>query len=99
MAARRSLSLDAIQGRFPATAPGLALGLDLASALWGQARDDHTAVGLRADPFDVAGLGQVVEHRRHGRRAEPGRGGQVSRRELAALVELDQQLELSVTEL
>ena len=99
VAARRSSAATPCKGLIPAALPGLALGLDLARALAGQPRDDHAAVGIGANPFDVTARGQVIEHLGDRRGGQPRGAREISRRELAALVELDQQLELGVAQL
>ena len=99
VAARSSSASTSASASLPAALPGLALGLDLAPALAGEARDHHPPVGLGAHPFDVAGVGEVVEHLGDRRGRQPRGGGELAGRQLAALVELDQQLELRVAEL
>ncbi len=93
------LGLHALQRRLPAPLPGGALGLDLAPALRGQAGDDHATIGLRARPLDVTAVGEVLEHLRDRRGRQPCRARELSGRELAALVQLDQQLELGMADL
>src|ERR1700691_2258057 len=85
-------ALYTIQRLFPATLPGLALGLDLAPPLRRESRDHNPPVGLRASPFDVAGVGEMVEHLGDRSRRHARRNRQLPSRQLAALVELDQQL-------
>ena len=99
VAARSSLGLHTLQRRLPAPLPGDALGLDLAPALRRQPGDDHTTIGVRARPLDVAAVGEVLEHLGDRRGRQPRRARQLSGRQLAALVQLDQQLELGVAEL
>ena len=98
-AARRSAAVTPRRACVPAALPSRALGLDLAPALGRQPRDDHAPVGLRADPLDVPALGEVVEHLGDRRRCQQGCCGELARRQPAALLELDQKLELGVAEL
>ncbi len=71
----------------------------LRATLLGQARDDDAPVARRAHPLDVPALGEVVEHLGDGSGRHPRRARELAGRQLAALVQLDQQLELCVAEL
>src|SRR5437764_320715 len=72
-------------------------------SLWGKKMGPSGPYALlvcrRAVALDVAGLGQRVEHLRHRARRQARRDGELPGRQLAALVELDQQLVLGVAEL
>ena len=99
VAARRSSASTSSSASSQRLCQASRLASILRRALGGQARDHHPPVGLRARALDVAALGEVVEHLRDRRRREPRRGRELAGRQLAALVQLDQQLELGVAEL
>ena len=66
---------------------------------WGVAARRPRAGRSPSGAFDVAGLGQVVEHLRDRPRRQARGERELAGGQLAALVELEQQLELGVAEL
>src|ERR1035441_7640158 len=93
------LVVEVQEGLLPAALMGRALGRDLAPALGREPGDHHAPIAQRAHALDVAALREMVEHLGDAARREPGCTGQLSGRQIAAVLQLDQQLVLSVAEL
>jgi hypothetical protein len=90
---------DVGEGGFPAGLPGVSLGGDPVVSLRGEAGADDAAIDLGADTLNVALIGEVVEHLGDGGGREAGGEGEVAGGEVAAILKLDEELELGVAEL